>query len=177
MTEKQWREQISLAYIRAVAVAAGAQIIDPREVDDGCIDLSLEWAESDAGIPNITIDLQLKATTDPREDEPGYIKHSITRRTWDKLTRARQKPHLFTVLALPTDFRRSIIWSAEAIHIHRCAWWVELDADEHPFPTDQESMTLKVPHANTFSPQALITLRERTATRLLAPLAAPETAR
>lgn len=173
MTDDQRKEQISLAYLRAVAVAAGAQVVGPREIDDGCIDLSLEWADSDAGIPNIMIDLQLKATSQPREDEAGYIKHQITRRTWTKLTGARQKPHLFAVVALPADMHQSIIWRPDAVQIHRCAWWLELDATHHPFPADQGSMTLRLPQLNTLSPQALITLRERTATRLLAPIQAP----
>lgn len=105
MTPKQQREEISKAYVHAVAARCGFKV-GTWSQDAGCIDVSIA-ATGLVGAGTLIdpqIDLQLKASDDPRHVlQDGRIACTIRHSHHQQLIAARSIPKLLVFLLLPQD--------------------------------------------------------------------------
>lgn len=104
MTPNQQLEELSEAYVTAVAASCGFKIGSWSQ-DDDCLDLTI-------GAPGVLgggtlrspkIDVQLKCSSDPRHEHKEHLVWSLRRDHYDKLRAPSLVPHLLVVVMLPAD--------------------------------------------------------------------------
>jgi hypothetical protein len=158
MTPKQQREEISKAYVHAVAARCGYKV-GTWSQDAGCIDVSIAASGIlGAGIhSDPQLDLQLKATDDPRHVlRDGRVTFTLPRAHYDRLVAPRSIPKVLVVLVLPEDASLWVSHTAEQLVLRRCAWWRRMTGDPALPPENTDAfVTVHLPPSQHFSPDAL----------------------
>jgi hypothetical protein len=160
MEPNQQLEQLSRAYVRAVAAAAGVAVYEP-EVDHDSIDLGLAARGGPGLLRSPRLELQIKATRRDllREDGIHYplkLKNFEDLRGSDFLV-----PRILVVVLIPSDPTDWLTQTEEELVLRRCGYWLSLR--EHPSTTGKTSITTILPTENLFSAQAIHALMERIA--------------
>jgi hypothetical protein len=156
MTPEQRKEEISRAYVHAVAARDGFKL-GTWSVDDGCLDVTIGHAGTLGGgtLANPKIDVQLKCTSQQSIVKKDHVAWKLNRDHHNRLVAASVNPQLLVVLVLPEDETTWIEHSVEALLIRRCAYWLRMDGQP---PISSGSRIVHVPMANVFSPESLMTL-------------------
>jgi hypothetical protein len=159
MTPSQRQEEISKAYVHAVAAACGFAVGHWSQ-DHGGVDttISADRALGQGPYSKPKVDLQLKATTQDvlRAD---HLVWSLDIAHYDKLRAVAQTPHLLVVLVLPEAADDSISHTIDALIIRKCAYWVNMTG--MPEVTGQASKTVHIPRAQVLSPEGLTQILTR----------------
>lgn len=160
MTPQQRQEEISKAYLHAVAAHCGFAVGEWSQ-DHGGIDTTV-GAPSIVGSGHLArpkVDIQLKATTQQKLVRDDHVAWELDIAHYDSLRQPAASPHLLVVLVLPEDADHSIVHSPEQLIIRRCAYWLKMTG--LPAVSGQGSKTVHVPRANLFSPDALRAILEK----------------
>lgn len=154
MTPKQRQEEISKAYVHAVAAACGFAVGHWSQ-DHGGVDttISAERALGRGPYSKPKVDLQLKATTQDVVRE-AHVTWSLEMAHYDKLRAPARVPHLLVVLVLPEDADDSVSHTIDALIIRKCAYWVNMTG--MPEVSGQASKTVLIPREQVFSPEGLL---------------------
>lgn len=152
MTDEHRMEQLSRAYVHAVAAVCGCTCARP-DPDYG-IDLSLQRVKPVAGdlMPiGRPLDLQLKSTTTAMV-ETDRVVYDLDRRAYDLVRRAtRTAPRYLVLLVLPaTDW---LGHSEQQLELRGCAYWMSLRRE--PAVPNTSTVRIRIPRANQFPPAAL----------------------
>ena len=148
-------EELSLAYVAAVAAKAGYVMAKSSKDRDG-IDLMIQGGS--ANWPSIGI--QLKATVNLGPARDRYFRFALKRRNYDLLRGERtMMPRLLVVLDLPRNADQWLEISSEALMLRRAAYWVSLRGS--PKTSNKTSTTIKIPEENLFDVLGLRALMER----------------
>lgn len=148
-------EELSLAYVAAVAAKAGYVMAKSSKDRDG-IDLtikggSLNWP---------SIDIQLKATVKLGQARDGCFRFALKRRNYDLLRGERtMMPRLLVVLDLPKNSDQWLEISSEALMLRRAAYWVSLRGS--PETLNKTSITIMIPKENLFDVSSLRALMKK----------------
>ena len=139
------KEQFSVAFVHAVASAAGVKIIRV-DVDDDSIDVGLERTGGCAP----KLDLQLKCTADPIPNA-GDISFALKIKNYNDLRRPTVAPRWLVVMFVPTDVSEwlHIPGHPQPTAVRRCAWWKSLA--EEPDVGNTASVTVHLPRQNLFT--------------------------
>jgi len=158
MTPEQQKEEISKAYLQAVAARCGFTVSSWSQ-DGGVVDATIKADEPVGGgaFANAMVNIQLKCTSrqDVLHDE--FVSWSLEREHYDRLRRRAAVPHLLVVLLLPPQTDQWIEHTPDQIILRRCAWWVrmtEMPADVR----DTAHVTVRLPRSQPFSPDQLLGL-------------------
>lgn len=153
MTPEQQKEEISKAYVHAVAAACGYSIAAWSQ-DHGCVDTTV-GAASAIGAGHLTrpkVDIQIKASTQEAVDHNEFVTCTLDVAHYDSLRAKAQIPHILVVLLLPKDIGQAVEHSVQQLMIRRCAYWVKMTG--MPDATGDKK-TVRIPKINVFSPDAL----------------------
>lgn len=146
------KEQFSLAFIQAVAAAAGCKVARV-DVDDESVDLELIGAyHADDRRPAPHLALQAKCTE--LDDGDGEIlAFPLKLKNYDDLRARCHVPRLLVVVCVPADVSAWLTATPEAMILRRCAYWRSL----HGLPPADTGTkkTVYVPRSQRFDPQAL----------------------
>jgi hypothetical protein len=161
VTPKQQREELSKAYVAAVAARCGFKL-GVWSQDDDCLDVTVGAAGVLGGgtLAGPKLDLQLKASNDPSHVHSEHISWSLSRDHYDILRGKALSPRILVVLVLPVKEDDWLHHSAESLILRRCAYWESLrgrDAIEGL----AGSTTVHIPRTNIFSPLTLRELMEK----------------
>ena len=106
-----------------------------------------------------SLDVQLKATINPKENDEGEIKYPLRRRNYDLLREETMVPRILVILSLPNDEKDWINITPDELAIRRCAYWASLSG----FPESQntDSVTITIKKENVFDVSALQSLMEK----------------
>lgn len=163
MTENQQKEEISKAYVHAVAARCGYKVANWSQ-DDDCMDVTLCAPGILGGgeIADPKIDLQLKCTSGQSYFRNGgsEIAYQLTAPRYEKLRRRAATPKLLVLLLLPETPEEWITHSAESLIMRRCAYYLVMTGKD-PLSPEDKSTYVKIPVAQTFSPDAVRALMER----------------
>ena len=122
MTPQQQMEQLSFAYVRAVAAQAGYSVIDNIYPDLNSMDglIKADWGNRPQ------IDFQAKAT---KQDivRPDTLAFSLRIKNYNDLRRRDRVPHILIVLHMPADSNEWISQTEDELCLRRCAYWVCLE--------------------------------------------------
>lgn len=154
--------ELSYAYLHAVAAHAGMECqIKGRHSDNNGVDASITaWPTpaSDDALSEVSINIQLKATIDEPADDGVHLSYFLkgVSRYNDLRERTILVPRILVVLFLPKNGEEWLSHTPEQLTLKRCAYWLSLrDAP----PTGNDSgVTVKIPKAQIFTPQALTDL-------------------
>jgi hypothetical protein len=161
VTPKQQREELSKAYVAAVAARCGFKL-GVWSQDDDCLDVTVGAAGVLGGgtWAGPKLDLQLKASNDPSHVHPEHISWSLSRAHYDILRGKACSPRILVVLVLPAEEDDWMHHSAESLILRRCAYWESLRGHD-PIEGTQDSTTVHIPKTNVFSPSTLQGLMEK----------------
>ncbi|OJT25320.1 hypothetical protein BO221_11790 [Archangium sp. Cb G35] len=159
MTPEQQKEELSRAYVHAVAARCGFAVGSWSQ-DQGCVDVSIGASSALGGgtLEDPRLDLQLKCTSDGRHLYEDHIVWQLTRTHYDKLRARSSIPKLLVVLVLPELETQWVEHGTEALILRRCAYWLSMAGLP---PTTSEFKRVRLPRANVFSPEQLMSMMER----------------
>jgi hypothetical protein len=148
------QEAVSLAYVHAVASAAG--LIFSRPGYDIGTDVYLHTATARGrryAPGGVQLDLQVKSTRRPNIRE-GHLLYDLDVNNYDDLRLPSPMcPRLLVVVVLPEDEAQWLSQSAEGLTIRHCAYWLWL---HEAAPTSATTtVRVRLPLANVFSVSAL----------------------
>lgn len=147
------KEQFSIAYIHAICSVAGYSCSKPT-VDDHSIDLDIKASNR----PFHQIGVQIKATANEKYIKDDFIHFPLPIKNYNDLRGDDVAvPRYLICLTLPNDNPENWIkHSQEELLLMKCAYWVSLR--DYKVVDNRESVTVRIPLKNTFTPEALKTL-------------------
>ncbi|MDD3287653.1 MAG: DUF4365 domain-containing protein [Alphaproteobacteria bacterium] len=151
---KKRMEELSVAYVHAVASHCGYDANRPQ-VDHDSVDIIIK---SSAG-KKPSIDVQLKATTKIGANGPDSFSFPLPIKNYDDLRGDNINPRILIVLCMPSQQDDWIMHTTDELALRKCAYWVSLRG--LPDTTNKESVSINIPAANAFSPQALNDLMQK----------------
>lgn len=159
MTPEQQKEELSRAYLHAVAARCGFAVGSWSQ-DQWGIDVTIGAAGPVGGgsLSCPKLDVQLKCTSKPEHLSNDHVRWQISRQHYDRLRARKSVPQILVVLVLPEEQETWVEHTTDALILRRCAWWVKMrDMPAH----DGESTVVHLPLQQVFSPEQLQVLMER----------------
>lgn len=155
MTPQQQREELSKAYVAAIAARCGFKL-GVWSQDDDCLDVTIGAAGVLGGgiLAGPKLDLQLKSSSDPRHIHDDHIAWSLPRAHYDRLRSDACSPRILVVLVLPEQEHDWVRHSPESLVLRRCAYWDSLHG-RAPLESSVDSTTVHIPRAQVLSPTTL----------------------
>jgi hypothetical protein len=153
VTPEQLQEEISKAYLHAVAAKCGYAVGNWTQ-DHGCVDTTVAAATSLGTGTHVRpkVDVQLKATRQQDVEHDTFVSWQLEADHYEQLRAPAQLPHLLVVLLLPNDIRDSVEHTVDQLVIRRCAYWVKMTG----MPAiATASKTVRLPKTQVFSPTQL----------------------
>lgn len=154
LSEDDIREQLSIAYLHAVAAHAG-YAWEPTRVDRDGIDgrvCARGIVDPAATISSPSIGFQLKATTTISEvGDP--IRFPLKQKNYDDLRGRYAEPRYLAVLLLPTEFADWLRLDDSQLVLRRCMYWFSLAGS--PETDNTTSTTVGIPRSNLLDVSAL----------------------
>lgn len=153
MTKNMQMEQLSLAYIRAVAANAGYQVTRPEpDVDsvDGVLMASFGKRPR--------IEFQAKATTQDilRGNE---LRFPLPIKNYNELRADTRVPRILIVFLMPEEESHWLVQTNDELCLRRCAYWFSLESS--PGTSNTDTVTVRVPVGNVFDSSKLVDLMQQ----------------
>ena len=156
MTENNQKELFSLAYIEAVAAAAGFNIGNWR-IDDESVDVTL-GARGGAGVvKSPRLEIQAKCTAAGSLGKKESLPFRLPMKNYDDLRDPhRLVPIVLVVVTVPKKIDSWLKQSHNQLAMKHCGLWLSLATlPEVPSDADNPKVTISLPKANLFSVDAL----------------------
>ena len=129
MDENEQKQQLSIAYLHAVASAAGFACQAPG-VDDDSVDrtnVARGWVHRKAVLRSPKIDVQLKSVVrEPFTGADRSLTFRLSKKNYDELRHRSMVPRLLVVLLLPRRRRRWLEQDDERMLSRYAAYYVSL---------------------------------------------------
>lgn len=155
ITDDQVKEQLSIAYVNAIAAMCNYGCEFTR-VDIDSVDATITCNGNlahDSTIRSPYIQLQLKATENLQLNRASDYPFWLKKKNYDDLRARTLTPRLLVVLNLPTGKANWLTHSITDLVLRNCAYWVNLLG--LPDVTNTTGSTIYIPSTNQFSPAAL----------------------
>jgi hypothetical protein len=157
LTKNQVKEELSIAYMHAIAAQLGFSCECPRrDMDSVDIEIKAHGKLSiDSTIYSPEIKFQLKATSgiDIRGDQ---IHFALPVKNYNDLRANSMTPRLLVVFELPEDETTWLIHSPQGMSLKKCAYWLNLAGAKETHNKDKK--TIHIPLAQVLSPHKLYEL-------------------
>src|SRR5437016_4383997 len=129
MDPNEQKQQLSIAYLHAVASAAGFAL-QGSFVDDDSVDRTVVargWVHPKSVLRSPKIDVQLKSVSrEPLKTVEESFVFRVSKKNYDELRHRALVPRLLVVLLLPTDARQWIEQNDERMLSRYAAYYVSL---------------------------------------------------
>lgn len=157
MHESECKQQLSFAYIQAIATAARCSF-EKRGVDYQGVDGTVHQTAPHDLLDTVAVDVQMKATSQDilRDD---HLAFSLEKKYHEQLrSTRRQNPVILVVMIVPRNLEDWLTQSEDAINVAHAAYWMSIrNAPE----IDTDSTTLHVPRKNLFGVDQLLGILAR----------------
>lgn len=154
LTVEDTKEELSYAYVHAIATLAGFTCDRPFK-DRDSIDIQISsrgQLSPSSKLLSPKIEAQVKATS-VLEIANGVIPYPLKRKNFVDLRAVTMVPRILIVLLLPNDSDDWATFSTESLVTRRCAYWHDVCLE--PDHRNRRSQTVYVPTKNIFSPTSL----------------------
>lgn len=165
LTLNHKKEQLSIAYIRAIAAAAGFSCTKP-DVDDDSVDIMISCSGTfgdNALMRSPRIEVQAKATAAELRPDSESIKFSLPVKNYEDLKGITLVPRILVVMLVPEDVETWIEQNENHMLVRRCAYWVSLQGQSDT--ENVSSITIDIPRNQIFNVTSIQSLMERVARR------------
>jgi len=153
-----WQEDVSVAYLRAVVVAAGLNYkLEVERRDSRCVDVRIMADQPPPGgmLAGADLLIQLKSTRSPKYVGDALSYSDVDHRLFRHLTRQSKIPHILILVVVPPDpLTSACTWTPEGVTIAECAYWYQ--SNDLQWPPGQQTMTVRIPREQRFSPDSLV---------------------
>jgi hypothetical protein len=151
MEANEQKQQLSVAYLHAVASAAGFVCQTP-DVDDDSIDRTVVargWLHAKSVLRSPKIDVQLKSTTrEPlRAGEESFV-FRLNKKNYDELRHRAMVPRLLVVMLLPHDPVEWLEQDDDRMLTRYAAYYVSLAG--RPASVHRGKVPVELPRKNLF---------------------------
>jgi hypothetical protein len=159
-TKKQ--EQFSIAYIRAIAAAAGYSL-EEIIVDEDSVDCSIMQRGSGDKYPiHEALRVQLKCTYAHSPDGEYLTYSSLSLKNYNDLRRNCMNPRILVVLHVPNENSENWIQQNEnSITLNHLAYWVSIKG--RPERQNKETVSIKIPTSQILTIETLRDLMNKLA--------------
>jgi uncharacterized protein DUF4365 len=160
MTEEEQKQQLSFAYVHAIAARTG-YACDRPTVDDDSVDLVIGargLIHRHAVMRSPRLELQVKATAQDCVKE-DHVVFPLAVKNYNDLKETTMIPRLLVVLVLPPDPLQWLEHTEEGLLTRRCAYWLSLRA--MPDTDNKATITIRPPRQNLFNVEGLRSLMDR----------------
>jgi hypothetical protein len=160
VTENEQKQQLSVAYVHAVAARAG-YTCQVQTVDDDSVDVqvgSKGYVHERSLICSPRIEIQLKATSSPQM-KPTYLSFPLALKNYEELRVTTLIPRLLLVLVLPKNPAEWIETSEECMISRRCIYWASLLGMQAISNT--RKVSVRLPRSQQFDVDQLRRLMQR----------------
>lgn len=140
--------QLSVSYVHAVASYCGYGA-DVPTVDHDSVDIVV----SSSSGRKAKLDIQLKATTQIDVSDSENFSYALSVKNYNDLRAETINPRVLIILCMPNIQNEWIRHSADELVVRKCAFWISLQG--HPETNNKETVSITIPTANAFSPEAL----------------------
>ena len=154
MTPEQQMEQLSFAYVRAVAAQADYSVRDNMYPDLNSVDGSIKAAWGNRP----QIDFQAKATTQDIV-RPDTLAFRLDKDDYDNLRHRDRVPHILIVLHMPRDNSDWLSQTDDELCLRYCAYWMCLEG--MPASSNKYTVTVHVPRSHVFNGSQLDSLMDK----------------
>lgn len=145
-------EQLSRAYVKAVASVAGCQV-DWSDVDYDSVDGTFRRRSIGAINRAPILDFQLKCTAQDLLRADG-VHFPFSLKNYDDLRAVNlSAPRIAVVVLIPPDVQHWLRHTEDELLIRRCGYWVSLRGE--PAVTNGNTKTVIVPRTNVFDANQL----------------------
>jgi Domain of unknown function (DUF4365) len=166
MSENEQKQQLSVAYVHAVAARAG-YACEVNRVDDDSVDLMVAargMVHSQSILRSPRLELQLKATSQSLlRDE--HLAFPLPMKNYDDLRCETLIPRLLVVLLLPEDPNGWLEQTEDQMISRRCAYWTSLLGK--PESANETTVTVHLPRDQPFTVEILRRMMEQVSRREL----------
>lgn len=152
LSENDRKEQLSQAYIAALAAGCGYTISIPN-LDRDSIDIQVSSGSS----RRASVQFQLKATSAPAWNGSD-LSFQLKQKNYNDLVCERQVPLLLAVMVLPSQSADWLSISEQELVLKQCVWWHSLKGQ---LATDQGSKQVVISGSNLLNMVALTDLVAR----------------
>ena len=160
LTENDIKEELSYAYVHAVASRAGFGC-DRISKDRGSVDVVISangGFPEDAVLQHAVMQMQLKATSQAVNGVPQFS-FALPMKNYNELRARSLAARLLVVLLMPEDPKHWLTVDKDTLIARRCAYWCNLKGE--PEVENEASRSVKVATKNIFSPEELKALMTR----------------
>jgi hypothetical protein len=148
------KEQFSIAYVRAVASAAGYRISEPKP-DDDSIDLEIAARGAYDTLRSPRIDVQIKCTSQ-NIGRAKTLNFDLKRKNYEDLRGADfLVPRILVVVTVPDRVSDWLVQSENELIMRYCGYWYSLRRCP---PRKNSKVTIQIPRAQIFTVSTLGTL-------------------
>jgi hypothetical protein len=151
LTLDQQKEQLSAAYVLAIASAAGCSLKDVK-VDDDSVDVTVVSTIEGRKLHAPELNIQLKATSRDLLDD-AEIAYPLKLKNYEDLRKKTLVPRILVVLIVPDSPSDWLKQGEFKTQVYRCAYWVSLWGQQST--TNTTNVTVKIPRKNILTPSAL----------------------
>lgn len=152
------KEQFSIAYVRAVAAAAG-YAVTREEVDVDSVDLTLAAKDAHSLSRRPKLDVQMKCTAADGLSE-SHLHFALPRKNYDELRNPDVLvPHVLVVVLVPENLDEWLEHTEQHMILRRCGYWLSLRGAAET--TNTETVTVQLPRKQTFDTRSLQSIMER----------------
>lgn len=156
------KEQLSVAYLHAVASRAGFSLEEVRK-DRDSIDLKVcarGLLADNAVLTSPELAIQLKATTRAALDG-DEIAFPLPKKNYNDLVAPSLVPRILVVFVMPEDEADWLTLTPESLTLRRCAYWLSLRG--RPPTTNETSQTVHLSRARCLTHETLRELLRKVA--------------
>jgi hypothetical protein len=154
LADNDREEELSRAYVQAVAAMAGYMTAEFRPDRDGT-DIQIRAA----GSMRPSLDIQLKATKNLGSAKDGKFQYPLKRRNYDLLREPTLVPNILVLLALPRNEAEWLTVTPDQLVLRRCAYWASLKG--FPERENKDTVTISLEDKNWFDMEGLKALMEQ----------------
>jgi hypothetical protein len=158
MTIDDQKEQVSFAYIRAVAAVAQIAVSEPA-VDDDSIDLIFHRKGGGGVVRSPRLEAQVKCT-DSATSTATDVAYPLKLKNYDELRPTNVLvPRILIVVTVPEDLNDWLNHSEQELAIRKCGYWLSLRGE--PATTNTTSVTVRMLRSNQFTVAELKGIMQR----------------
>jgi hypothetical protein len=153
------QEAFSLAYVQAVAAAAGFSVQGGPVPDNQGLDLTIAARGPYGTVRAPRLDLQLKCQRGRPPDGPKWP-YDLKVKNYEHLRHTDlQVPRILVVVAVPDDVRTWLDQDEERLLMRHCGWWVSLRGQAAS--TNTSTVRVRVPRGQRFDVVSLTAMMAR----------------
>ncbi|HEU4410455.1 MAG TPA: DUF4365 domain-containing protein [Polyangiaceae bacterium] len=152
------KEELGLAYVRAVAARAGFSVEETRKDRDG-VDLTIcarGKLSDDAVSKSPRLEVQLKSTAALGALPPVEFSYELDADDYNHLVGPRLVPRILLVFVMPKSEAQWLSWTEDSLVLRHSAYWLSLAGREST--TNIRSKSVKVPRGHVFNPESIRSL-------------------